>query len=131
MQGAERFRTPVSSYCENAKAVFFVFDLSNHESFEDVKACLDETLTHCGDENIIKMLIGNKCDLEPKVTEEEIEEFIQLTHMEYVKTSAKTGEGVNEMFERNGSRDVRQPREYIMWKWWKMNMMMKIETKWR
>jgi GTPase SAR1 family protein len=48
-----------------------------------------------------KLLLGNKCDLKERLTQEEevlISEYCQKNNMKYFKVSAKTGENVTNAY---------------------------------
>ena len=44
------------------------------------------------------ILVANKADMEPQISQEEITAFIQDKKLTYFQTSAKTGHNVREMF---------------------------------
>jgi GTPase SAR1 family protein len=50
--------------------------------------------------NVIKILIGNKCDLEEKreITYDEGKELADMYGMKFIETSAKTSKNVDESF---------------------------------
>ena len=60
--GQERFRTITYSFYKNANGVILCFDLTKSETFNNIKYWLDGIYQHT-DPNIIKVLVGNKCDL--------------------------------------------------------------------
>jgi len=95
--GQERFRTITSSYYRGAHGIILTFDLTNPTTFKSCTKWLQE-VDRYADEDVVVILAGNKCDLEPKVDASEIEEFKTKYSWEYCATSAKTGTGVNEIF---------------------------------
>ena len=61
--GQERFRTIAGSYYKGAQGIIIVYDITSRKSFEDVNNWLAE-VDKSGSEGVVKLLIGNKCDLE-------------------------------------------------------------------
>ena len=61
-----------------------------------------EDLAENGEEGVIKMIIGNKSDLDDKreITTEEAMEFAKNNEIAYIETSAKSGNNVNVAFEK-------------------------------
>ena len=96
--GQERFRTITSSYYRGAQGIVVVYGLDDKKSFENVKQWVEEIDRYAG-EGVVKLLVGNKCDVEARqVTREEAEKFAEELKMRYMETSAKTGENVEETF---------------------------------
>lgn len=61
--GQERFRrTLISAYYRNADAIIFVYDVTNKQSFNDLRVWIEESARN-GLADIPKVLIANKCDL--------------------------------------------------------------------
>lgn len=97
--GQERFRTITSSYYRGAHGIFVVYDITNHDTFENVKQWLQEIGRYAGD-NIDILLVGNKNDLENKreVTFEEGKHFADSIGVEFIETSAKNASNVDKAF---------------------------------
>jgi small GTP-binding protein len=57
--GQERFRTVTSSYYRGAHAIIIVYDVSDLDSFQNVKHWLHE-IDRYASENVNKLLVGNK-----------------------------------------------------------------------
>ena len=101
--GQERFRTIISSYYKGAQGILLVFDLTEKESFESLNNWLIE-IEKNANKNVIKILIGNKNDLEDKrvVSYNEAKDFADSNGLKYVETSAKLNNNVTEAFSEIG-----------------------------
>ena len=97
--GINRFRTLSKSYYKHAQGIFLCFDITNKESFESLESIIQE-IGQLGKSDVMLVLVGTKCDLndERKVSREEIDEFAQKHKLQFYETSAKTGTGVDGMF---------------------------------
>jgi len=96
--GQEKYRSLIPSYIRGAALIFLVYDLSWRESFEAIKNWLG-FVNQYADKNIIKLvLVGNKSDLERKVKTEEGKKLAEKEGMLFFETSAKTADGVINMF---------------------------------
>ena len=97
--GQDRFRNIAKNYFKGANAVIFVFDVNNKNTLDKIKFWIDNVKENSS-EDLIEVIVGNKIDIEGKheVTKEEMESLGEKTGMETFETSAKTGEGINEVF---------------------------------
>merc|ERR1712013_621359 len=94
MGGQERFRTLTPSYYRGAQGAILVYDISSRESFQKVEDWLNELETYSTNHDLIKMLVGNKCDKEAerRVTKEEGLKCARKYQMMFIEASAKTKE---------------------------------------
>ena len=100
--GQERFRTIISSYYKGAHGILLIFDLTDIETFKSLNNWLIE-IERNANKNVIKILIGNKCDLnERKVTMKQASEFAEENGMKYIETSAKNNINVVDAFRTLG-----------------------------
>lgn len=97
--GQERFRTITSSYYRGAHGIIVVYDVTDAESFANVKQWLHEIDRYAA-ENVNKLLVGNKSDLTAKrvVSTEQGKEFADSLGIEFLETSAKTSTNVEQAF---------------------------------
>jgi Ras-related protein Rab-1A len=98
--GQERFRTVVSSYFKGSHGIFIIYDITNRESFKNLENWLGEIEKNASDK-VLKILIGNKCDLEQEreIQFEEGQAFANRNGMQFIETSAKNNTNINEAFE--------------------------------
>ncbi|KEP65073.1 UNVERIFIED_CONTAM: Ras-related protein Rab2BV, putative [Hammondia hammondi] len=96
--GHERFRSVTLSYYRSAMGALVVFDMTNRESFESVQSWLRE-LEDRAPQNVQKVLVGNKADVENRVVSREEARRLAAEHnLHYIETSAKTGQHVRTAF---------------------------------
>ena len=63
--GQERFRTLTASYYRGAHGIIVVFDVTERETFENVRQWM-QALERFASDNVCRVLVGNKCDLEDR-----------------------------------------------------------------
>lgn len=109
--GQERFRTLCPSYYRGAQGAILVYDISSRGSFEQVEHWLEELETFSTNHNMVKMLVGNKCDKEGerKVTTEEGLKCARKHRMMFLEASAKTRKGVTVAFEELAEKILQTP----------------------
>ncbi|KAF9792929.1 P-loop containing nucleoside triphosphate hydrolase protein [Thelephora terrestris] len=97
--GQERFRTITAAYYRGAHGIVVVYDVTDSESFENVRMWLKEIERYAAD-YVEKLLIGNKADLvAKKVVEYSIaKELADSLNIAFLETSAKDSTNVDEMF---------------------------------
>ncbi|MFW9989816.1 MAG: GTP-binding protein, partial [Candidatus Odinarchaeota archaeon] len=99
----KRFR---KVYYLGAQAAFIVFDLTNHESFENVKDWYEELKLFTPKQNIPIIIVGNKTDLndDRKILYQEGAKLAnslsehEKIKLSYIETSALTGNNVQDAF---------------------------------
>jgi len=103
--GQERFRTLTSSYFRNAAAVIVIFDVTSRESFENVPGYLEE-VNRYSTETCEQFLVGNKIDAVDKraVGADAAMETAGMHNVTYFETSAKSGQGVEDLFVAIGKK---------------------------
>jgi small GTP-binding protein len=77
--GQERYRAITSAYYRGAVGALLVYDISKHQTYENVTRWLKELRDHA-DSNIVIMLVGNKSDLRHlrAVPTEEAKQFASM-----------------------------------------------------
>ncbi|WWC86763.1 uncharacterized protein L201_001642 [Kwoniella dendrophila CBS 6074] len=96
--GQERYKSLAPIYFRNSNAAVIVYDITQ-ASFEKAKSWVRE-LQRQADPSIVIMLVGNKSDLEAqrKTPKEMGERFAQEEGLLFAEASAKSGDGVEELF---------------------------------
>ena len=97
--GQERFRGIAQNYFRGAHGIIFVFDISNKDSFSKLRFWMTDAISNMS-KGTVMVIAENKIDLEEKrqVSKELIKEFGEKNNIEIFSTSAKTGEGVEQIF---------------------------------
>ncbi|KAK9692769.1 ras GTPase [Basidiobolus ranarum] len=97
--GQERFRTITSSYYRGAHGIIVVYDVTDQDTFSNVKQWLQE-IDRYASEGVNKLLVGNKSDLTTKkvVEYESAKEFSDQISIPFLETSAKDSTNVEQAF---------------------------------
>lgn len=111
--GQERFKSLIPSYLKNAHSIILTFDITVKSSFSSLNQWLKDIKNQVK-ENVLIIIVGNKIDLKSKrtVTQEEAEKFCSEKELQYVETSAITGEGIKKLFEIITRSFYDNPPEY-------------------
>ena len=104
--GQERFRNITTQYYKGADGIVLVYDVTDDASYEKIRDWMDQILSNTQKDDIGLVLLGNKCDMEPRsVTEEQGNKLAEELKISYFETSALTGQGIKESFEQL-TRDI-------------------------
>ncbi|KAJ3530890.1 hypothetical protein NM688_g7649 [Phlebia brevispora] len=95
----ERFRTITSSYYRGAHGIIVVYDVTDNDTFTNVKQWLQE-IDRYASEGVNKLLVGNKSDLTSKKVVEysAAKEFADQLGIPFLETSAKNATNVEQAF---------------------------------
>ncbi|MHA1263791.1 MAG: Rab family GTPase [Candidatus Helarchaeota archaeon] len=99
--GQEKFRPLRQKYATGANTALLVFDITSRSSFENLPNWKNDLGEFAG--TIPFIVVGNKVDLENlrEVSTAEAQQLaIQLGALTYFETSAKTGFGVDNAFQK-------------------------------
>jgi len=99
--GQERYRAITSAYYRGAVGALLVYDISKHQSYENVGRWLKELRDHA-DANIVIMLVGNKSDLRHlrAVATEDAKQFVAENGLMFIETSALDSSNVELAFQK-------------------------------
>ncbi|CAJ0647945.1 16669_t:CDS:2 [Entrophospora sp. SA101] len=96
--GQERFRTITSSYYRGAHGIIVVYDVTDPDTFTNVKQWLQE-IDRYACEGVNKLLVGNKNDLaNKKAVEYSVAKFADQLSIPFLETSAKNATNVEQAF---------------------------------
>lgn len=98
--GTEQFASMRDLYIKNGQGFVVVYSLTNHQTFQDIKA-MKELITRVkGTERVPVLLVANKLDLEHQreVDTAEGNALAQLWGCPFVEASAKHRTNVNDVF---------------------------------
>lgn len=113
LAGQQRFEFVRSTFYRGSHAVVMVFDVTNPESFTNLKEWKFEILQNIGARSVPLpvVLIGNKCDLQQEELikptsianlREELKIDFQIESIPFLYTSALSGMNITESFEALG-----------------------------
>ena len=98
--GQERFKNIISSYYRGVHGILLVYDVTEKDSFNNLNFWLME-IEKNANKNVLKVLIGNKTDLEDKrvISYNQGKEFADMHGLKFVETNVKKNKNVREAFE--------------------------------
>ena len=98
--GEDRMKTMTYSYYRGCHVILVVYDVTERKSFQNVTTWV-ECIDKFAKSNVLKILVGNKTDLEDKrvITTEEGKKLAEENGLKYYEISALKITGLHEMFE--------------------------------
>ena len=98
--GQERYRSITSAYYKGAHGALVVYDITRKSSFDSVEKWLSD-LKNNGEEKMVIMAIGNKCDMvnERVISTEDGEAKAQRNNIAFLETSALNATNVAKAFD--------------------------------
>lgn len=99
LSGQAHFSAVRSKFYNKADGALLVFDLTNKQTFENLDSWLAEAKGGVGSD-IPMFILGNKMDLNDllAVQDQEVESYAGQHNWQWAKSSAKTGENVENAF---------------------------------
>ena len=104
--GQERYRSLAKVFYNNAAACLLVFDITNKDSFDDIKNYWIPEIKENGQKDIILALAGNKSDnyIKEQVSDNEGKALAKEINAIYMRTSAKLNSSIDEIFNSIGNK---------------------------
>ena len=98
--GQERYKSISLNYIKLGDGFLLVFSVDNKETFDKLEEWIQNIYDSVSIDEKVIFLVGNKIDSPNRVVKrEEAEAFAKNKKFRYFETSAKTGEGVEELFD--------------------------------
>lgn len=101
--GYIKFQKMRKHFYQGSDGMLLVFDLTAPQSFQNIKNWFQD-ITFYLDKKLKGFLVGNKCDLvdQVRVQKAEIETLAEELNLEYIETSALTGQNIDAAFSKLG-----------------------------
>jgi len=96
--GQERFLNITKNYFKGSHGIIFVCDVTKKKTYERLKIWIEDAKSNVSEKTEM-IIAGNKIDLQNReVSKEELKNISDKYNIPFLETSAKTGEGVEEIF---------------------------------
>jgi small GTP-binding protein len=98
--GHERFRSIAKTQYKGSQGVILIYDVTERKSFDRVIRWIESIKEDLDPQNVEILLVGNKIDMinEKVVSFTEGNELAKIFGVNFIETSAKTGENVESAF---------------------------------
>ena len=100
--GQEKFHSVGKHFYKDAYIVCLVYDITSQDSLEQLKTIWYPDIKKFGEKYTILAVVGNKSDLyenDNLADENHAKEFAQSINAIFMLTSAKTGDGIEKLFD--------------------------------
>ncbi|MHA1382867.1 MAG: Rab family GTPase [Candidatus Helarchaeota archaeon] len=99
LAGQEMFKTLQETFFEASNGVMIVYDVTRPETYKNLLNWYNDYQTKGTNKEAPGIIIGNKTDLEKKVSTEQGKKIADEIGYHFIETSALTDQNVNEAFE--------------------------------
>ena len=96
--GQEKFRSLVPLYTRHSSLIILVFDISSPASLESINEWLVKLRSEI-ESGVPIFLCGNKDDLSPAISKQQLQNFADNQNCQLFYTSAITGDGIDNLFQ--------------------------------
>ena len=100
--GQEKFHSVGKHFYKDAYIVCLVYDITSQDSLEQLETIWYPDIQKFGEKYTILAVVGNKSDLyenDNLADENQAKEFAQSINATFMLTSAKTGDGIEKLFD--------------------------------
>ena len=100
--GQEKFHAVGKHFYKDAYIVCLVYDITSQDSLEQLETIWYPDIKKYGEKYTILAVVGNKSDLyenDNLADENQAKEFAQSINATFMLTSAKTGDGIEKLFD--------------------------------
>ena len=100
--GQEKFQSVGKHFYKDAYIVCLVYDITSQDSLDQLKEIWYPDIKKYGEKYTILAVVGNKSDLyenDNLADENQAKEFAQSINAIFMLTSAKTGDGIEKLFD--------------------------------
>ncbi|MBI2785617.1 MAG: GTP-binding protein [Legionella longbeachae] len=103
--GDKQYKEISSEFNRGAHIGLFVYDVTDRASFDDIESFIKE---FADNDHVIKVVVGNKIDdVENRsVSYAEAKELAEKLGCSFIEVSAKTGQNINELFQKATSEKL-------------------------
>jgi len=111
--GQERFHTITTSYYRGANGIMLVYDITNTKSFDNISKWL-KNITDFASDEVERILLGNKCDMEDKrmISSARGQELATTNNITFYETSAKNNTNISDAFVELATKILhKQPKQ--------------------
>ena len=96
--GQDRFQNITKTYYKGASGIILTYAVDDKESLNNINTW-NRSIDDYAGENIVRILIGNKCDMEDRCIDySEGKEMAEKYDIKFFETSAKENQGIEEAF---------------------------------
>jgi len=96
--GQERFRTITSSYYRGAHAIIIAYDVTEHESFNNIETIWIPEIRRNSRDDAKIFLVGTKTDKDRVISQEEGTQMAKKYNITHHNVSSKNNEGIVKLF---------------------------------
>lgn len=114
--GQEVFHSLNKLYYNGAKAFILVYDVISRKNFNKMKEYWYGEIMEISNQDVIIAIAANKNDLDEKrqVDNNEGEKFAKEKGAIFVSTSAKNGNGIEDLFKRVGRKILKSDDDFVI-----------------